>query len=83
MAWECADCGAKEQQNHMILVCHHCGKPVCGKHREVITDSAFSADLTRPAGRAGVHCMDCRKEYHRRESKLEQPPAVVAGPAAP
>jgi hypothetical protein len=73
MAWECAeDCGEKEQENHPILVCHHCGKPVCRKHREVITDDAFSANSNLLGHRAAVHCADCKKDYHPRTSNLER-----------
>lgn len=82
MAWECADCGEKEQPKSKIPVCHHCGKPVCRKHREMITDDAFSAGPARATSRVAVHCLDCRKDFHPRASNVESGTAVAQGVTA-
>lgn len=71
MAWECADCGEKEQPNMKIPVCHHCGKPVCKRHREMIQDDAFSARDDSNTSRVAVHCLDHKREFHPRASNVE------------
>jgi hypothetical protein len=61
MAWKCAYCGAPGKAK-WIAVCHHCGRPVCERHRERITDDAFGAGSS--ASRMAIHCPDCRRCYH-------------------
>ena len=45
MAWECGECrateGGKQEGVRVDVVCHHCGKPLCQKHRILIVDDAF------------------------------------------
>lgn len=71
MAWECADCGEKEQPGNKIPVCHHCGKPVCKRHREVIVDDAFSDGSGPETSRVAVHCLEHKKEFHPRAANVE------------
>lgn len=72
MAWECSDCGAREQGNSRMPICHHCGKLVCRKHREMIIDSAFSPALGDSQSRVAVHCLVCRLTFHPNAANLEQ-----------
>ena len=81
MPWECADCGEKEHRNVKIPVCHHCGKPVCEKHREKLTDDAFSYGPAPTQSRVAVHCLDCKKEFHPRATNLEAGTVVPQGGA--
>jgi hypothetical protein len=64
MAWECAECNVRETEDVRIdVVCHHCGKLLCGRDRVSIIDDAFSKKdgfITR----AAFHCRDCKKKYH-------------------
>jgi hypothetical protein len=79
MAWECSDCPEKERGNSKIPVCHHCGKPVCKEHREMIADDAFSMTQDDFANRVAVHCLDCRKVFHPRSSNIEPDLTDVRG----
>jgi hypothetical protein len=75
MAWECSDCGRKEQGESKITVCHHCGRPVCKLHQQkVVDDDAFSAWPDHTVTRVAVHCLDCWQAFH---------PAVDSEPGAP
>jgi hypothetical protein len=48
-----------------ILVCHHCGMPVCQQHGwTVATDDAFG-DSNTPISRISMHCRECMEEYHK------------------
>lgn len=71
MAWECSDCGNKERRNDKLPICHHCGKPVCRVHREMIEDEAFSYSADPAQTRVAVHCLDCRQAFHPEASNLE------------
>jgi hypothetical protein len=71
MAWKCADCGSKEKGESKMPICHHCGKPVCKKHREMITDDAFSVSADPTATRVAVHCLDCRASFHPEATNME------------
>jgi len=69
MQWECAECGAAEGQLldggtrvAIDAACHHCGKPLCQKHRIVIDDPALAPTLT--SARAVYHCAACKKQFH-------------------
>lgn len=80
MEWECADCGEKEPKDSKLLVCHHCGKPLCPRHHQIISDDAFSDGTGRPAARLAVHCSDCKKDYHPRATSLE--PGMAGAPVS-
>jgi hypothetical protein len=71
MAWECADCGTQEKGEIKHPVCHHCGKPVCRKHREMVDDDAFGSSADPTATRVAVHCLDCRASFHPEATNLE------------
>lgn len=73
MAWECAECGEKEPQGIILPGCHHCGRPVCGRHRRLIDDAAFSTSATRVA----VHCLGCWRAFHP-----EAPDVDLGAPSA-
>lgn len=68
MPWECGECGSQEgKKDGEIMIdalCHHCGKPLCKKHRISIEDDAFSNTST--LSRQAFHCADCKKAYHPR-----------------
>ena len=65
MSWECGECGAVEGKNETKVeaICHHCAKPLCEKHRRLITDKIFSS-YDGPFGNKAYHCDDCIKIYH-------------------
>ena len=62
MAWEYAYCGEPEKKSEWIPVCHHCGRPLCERHSQRITDDAFGSGSS--ASRMAIHCSDCRREHH-------------------
>lgn len=64
MAWECAECNARERTRNAIdAVCHHCGKPLCREHRIEIADLAF-AGVSEPISQVAIHCQKCKHQYH-------------------
>jgi hypothetical protein len=63
MAWECSDCGQKEPNGSKITICHHCGRPVCKRHRQMVDDDAFSWS-DQAVTRVAVHCLDCWQIFH-------------------
>lgn len=67
MSWECGECGAVEGKDKITVdaICHHCGKPLCQKHRIQIVDDAFSSD-DEPVSREAYHCDECKKVHHPR-----------------
>lgn len=67
MSWECGECGEMEgrAQVRVDSVCHHCGKPLCQKHRIEILDDAFSSESGAVSGEA-FHCDSCKQIYHDR-----------------
>jgi hypothetical protein len=69
MTWECAYCGEQEGKIRKMPVCHHCGRPVCQQHRQMITDDAFSSGSS--ASRIAVHCGDCGRDHHPQILNLE------------
>jgi len=70
MAWECAECNAREDSQIRIdAVCHHCGKPLCRGDRVELADSAFSSSH---GDQVAVHCRPCRHRYHRGQVPLGQ-----------
>jgi hypothetical protein len=78
MAWEC-ECRSQE----MFAVCHHCGKPLCRAHGQVIVDDAFSFDPLNPLSeRTAVHCQQCRDNFHPRAQDVEHQRAGVMGSAS-
>ncbi len=79
MAWECSDCGQKEQGQRKITACHHCGKAVCKSHRRMIDDEAFSAWPDQDMTRIAVHCLDCCQAYHSQAMDVETGLASAQG----
>lgn len=71
MAWECSDCGRKEQEDSKITVCHHCGRPVCKLHRVMAEDDAFSIWPDQIATNIAVHCLDCWPAFHPQATHTE------------
>lgn len=67
MSWECGECGAVDGRDGATIeaICHHCGKPLCQKHRRRIEDEAFSSD-DKPLSRVAHHCDECKTTYHPR-----------------
>ena len=66
MAWECAECHAREDANNKIDgVCHHCGKLLCHEDRRLTADAAF-ANIAGDSGQVAVHCQACLDQYHER-----------------
>jgi hypothetical protein len=64
VAWECAECNAREKlRNPVDAVCHHCGKPLCRGDRVEIADLAF-AMVPGPISPVAVHCRSCKRQYH-------------------
>jgi len=56
MALWCANLNCDEEA---VVVCHHCGKPLCKKHSyKVQKDEAFSSKIT------AFHCPECKQEHH-------------------
>jgi hypothetical protein len=63
MAWECAECHARESRDNRIdAVCHHCGKLLCRDDRVLIADLAFAGGRT---DQVAVHCRLCKEQYHK------------------
>lgn len=67
----------EEAPNHVIFVCHHCGRPVCEQHGLVVlADDAFdesgeepdrtpqSAAPTVRHPQAAMHCKQCVEKNH-------------------
>lgn len=55
---ECANCGANKD---VLVVCHHCGKPLCHdlqNCRFEIEDDVFSSRVI------AVHCRECWQTFH-------------------
>ena len=71
MTWECSECGIREKADQKITICHHCGKTVCKKHREVISDDAFSGGLPPNDSHVAVHCLDCKRDFHKSAQNIE------------
>jgi hypothetical protein len=82
MAWECTYCPTKEQRNTKMPICHHCGSPVCKKHRKMVVDGAFSASVDPAATRVAVHCLDCQADFHPDILNMEQGTPDVQGRGA-
>lgn len=70
MAWECAECHAREGAENVFVdaACHHCGKLLCHLDRVLLEDDAFS-DFPGD-DRVAVHCRDCRQRHHPRASAV-------------
>jgi hypothetical protein len=79
MTLKCTVDGRAEDLNHVIFVCHHCGRPVCEQHGLVVpADDAFAASGEEPDRRtlqsaaqavkhpqAAMHCKQCAEKEHR------------------
>ena len=64
MAWECAECGHREDRHVRVdAVCHHCGKLLCRDDRVEIADLAF-AGTPGPIPRTAIHCRRCKQRHH-------------------
>jgi len=63
-------CGNGENlADRLILVCHHCGMPMCEEHGWILSaDDAFD-DSNTPVSRAAMHCRDCAEDYHKGAAK--------------
>jgi hypothetical protein len=57
MQWLCAECDTE-----LVVVCHHCGKALCRRHRFLVDDDAFHHKAEIPVYAA--HCRDCRSTFH-------------------
>ena len=80
MIWECADdCTEKEQQGSQMSACHHCGKLVCRKHRQMIEDDGVRDVPGQPRSRKAVHCADCKKAFHPRVREYDAIGGVMSG----
>jgi hypothetical protein len=80
MTLKCTVDGRPEDSNHVIFVCHHCGRPVCEQHGLVVSaDDAFddsgdepdrripqSAAHTAKRPQAAMHCKQCIEKDHPR-----------------
>jgi NMD protein affecting ribosome stability and mRNA decay len=74
MKVKCAERGEVEAPGLPILVCHHCGKPVCARHAlEVTRDEAFASTAAVPV--SAVHCAECKGKYHRGMPTQRRPAA--------
>ncbi|WP_433261772.1 hypothetical protein ACQPZF_27730 [Actinosynnema sp. CS-041913] len=71
MAWECAECHAREGAGQVFIdaVCHHCGKPLCRHDRVRIVDEAF-AESDRHSAQLALHCKECKQRHHPRAVAL-------------
>ncbi|HET6503223.1 MAG TPA: hypothetical protein VFG87_20945 [Amycolatopsis sp.] len=63
MDWQCAECYARGAEANAEVVCHHCGKPLCGNDWMGLEDNAFS-DVPGPLTRFGFHCRECWQRHH-------------------
>jgi hypothetical protein len=72
MAWECAECHARESRGNRIdAVCHHCGKLLCRDDRVLIADLAF-AGSRGGTDQVAVHCRPCKEQYHKVDVPLSR-----------
>jgi hypothetical protein len=73
--WICAVCGATEDEAGVFIdvVCHHCGRPLCGEHAERLFDEAFGGFR---AGQEALsdHCSACARAHHPRSRHWEGTP---------
>jgi hypothetical protein len=84
MTLKCTVDGRPEAADHVISVCHHCGRPVCEQHGWVVSvDEAFDdsaedsgrrepQDAARTAKRVpqpAMHCKQCVDKDHPRAQK--------------
>ncbi|MBB5851102.1 hypothetical protein ACFQ05_37400 [Amycolatopsis umgeniensis] len=77
MVWKCGDCNTREGEEEVVIdaVCHHCGKPLCGRHQKVVeTDEGFAeprSDAPVSVIRSAVHCETCVQAHHSRATFFE------------
>lgn len=62
MARECIYGDETEDGSESIVVCHHCGSPVCNEHSLIIIDDVFGSSAESRS--SAVHCKDCKARYH-------------------
>jgi hypothetical protein len=68
--WKCGQCDEVEGRQFpdsdevvkVDVVCHHCGKPLCQRHRRLRIDEGFSRKRWRRRERRphSVHCTTCQ-----------------------
>lgn len=80
MTLKCTVDGRPEDRDHVISVCHHCGRPICEQHGWVVSaDDAFDdsgeepdrrtpQSAVHPAKRpqSAIHCKQCVDKDHPR-----------------
>lgn len=81
MARECVYVDETEDCSRELVVCHHCGRPMCTTHGRLIEDDVFSISETAGPARA-MHCWNCKAQYHARAEEITFRGQVVSGPAA-
>jgi hypothetical protein len=78
MTLKCTVDGRPEALDHVIFVCHHCGRPVCEQHGLVVSaDGAFDESGEEPDRRmpqsaahtvrhpqAAMHCKQCVEKHY-------------------
>jgi hypothetical protein len=83
MTLKCTVDGRPEAADHLISVCHHCGRPLCEEHGWVVSaDDAFDESGEEPDSRTpqsavakpkhpqpAMHCKQCVDENHPRAYK--------------
>ncbi|MBI3941459.1 MAG: DUF1294 domain-containing protein [Chloroflexi bacterium] len=79
MGWTCGECGREDGRYDfkVEVVCHHCGKLLCQKHRILIIDGAFSGKDSNSAkagapGQTAYHCKECKHRYHPRSGSIPE-----------
>ncbi|MSP13280.1 MAG: DUF1294 domain-containing protein [Chloroflexi bacterium] len=79
MSWICAECGREDGKYDFIVevVCHHCGKLLCQKHRILIIDVAFSgqsaySEKAGAPGQTAYHCKECQHRHHPHSRSISE-----------
>lgn len=62
----CGQCGTTA---NVDVVCHHCGRPLCPRHRLYRKDGVFKKVDDKKARQDGkrvsaYHCRECWRKYH-------------------
>ncbi|MEW5988033.1 MAG: hypothetical protein AB1791_15480, partial [Chloroflexota bacterium] len=68
----CGRCGTTAG---VEVVCHHCGRPLCRRHRIQAMDRTLKNENGKNADGKKVsayHCRECRRKYHGLLSFLYQ-----------
>lgn len=67
MKLKCAQRGDMESESNRIFLCHHCGKPVCEEHGELVEDDGAFADSDFPLSISAMHCPECAGHHGRKD----------------